>query len=493
MAFGVTPAGFVGKPLTTVESEIDTALKGILGESAGSEPDGTIPLKSMAGQLKVVLTDGFAAQWDLQQAVYSSFDPNSATADSLDAVASITGTLRDAATFSSLTGTMTGSPGTVIPQGSVASVQVSGTRFDTFVPLTLVAVPAWTGSTSYFVGNRVANNNRVYQCTLEGLSAASGGPTGTGQAIVDLFVTWEYLGEGTAAGDVLMKAEASGPFDAVVKTLTVIATPVGGWSNVTNLTLTTIGSNLETDAHLRARREGELAADGKSTADAIRAAILKVNEGSTDPTHLPISNVTVFHNDTDTTDGNGVPPHSVEVLVQYAGNNVTTDKDIANAVFASVGAGIGMFGNQTSSVTDSQGNTQTVKWSKPTAVPIYIVATVYYDPTKWPVTGAAALVQQYALSALLTYTLNFPVGQSVRSAPLVAAILEGPSAVDSTGTRIVPAPAGSTFPPGLLDVSPLNIGTAPAPGTSTPITITSRQVATFSASNINITATAEAP
>ncbi len=53
---------------------------------------------------------------------------------------------------------------------------------------------AWTITTAYAVGDYVSNNDKVYICTVAGTSAGSGGPSGTGSAIVDGTVTWAYKG-----------------------------------------------------------------------------------------------------------------------------------------------------------------------------------------------------------------------------------------------------------------------------------------------------------
>ncbi len=51
---------------------------------------------------------------------------------------------------------------------------------------------AWAPSTAYVIGNMVLNDKKAYWATVAGTSAGSGGPTGTGGAIVDGGVTWKY-------------------------------------------------------------------------------------------------------------------------------------------------------------------------------------------------------------------------------------------------------------------------------------------------------------
>jgi len=52
---------------------------------------------------------------------------------------------------------------------------------------------AWAATTAYVIGDVVTNSDNVYRCTAGGTSAGSGGPTGTGTAITDGTVTWEYI------------------------------------------------------------------------------------------------------------------------------------------------------------------------------------------------------------------------------------------------------------------------------------------------------------
>jgi uncharacterized phage protein gp47/JayE len=485
--YGLTAEGWVGKPLSVVVDELQTDYLNILGSSAGTEVDGTIPLDSLAGQEITTLSDGFGAMWDLGGAIVASLDPNAASDAALDQLCSLTGTTREEQSFSTVTETCTGTPGTVLLVGrQTKTSDATNSVFASFAQGTIAALTAWASGTGYAVGDRRTNANRAYICITAGTSAGSGGPTTTSSNITDNTAHWKYLGDGVGAVDVAFRAVNAGAVGALAGVLTSIVTPVDGWSGAINLLDAAVGALKETDPAFRARREAELAGQGGSTADAIRAAILKVNEGSTDPNHQPPTSCAVFFNDTDATDANGVPPHAVEVLVQNG-----TDQDITQAVWNEVGAGTATFGNQSGVATDSQGNPQVVSWSRPVAVPIYVTATVNYDAAQWP-TGAA-FVQQAALSALLTYGDASAIGVDVRSSALAGAILFKPSATDADGNAIVPAPDGSTAAPGLLEVPTMLIGTTPGPASSTTVAISVRQIATFDSSRCTITAIAETP
>jgi hypothetical protein len=54
----------------------------------------------------------------------------------------------------------------------------------------------WGALTDYYVNSEILNDGyKVYRCLAQGKSAASGGPTGTGQSISDGGVTWSYTRE----------------------------------------------------------------------------------------------------------------------------------------------------------------------------------------------------------------------------------------------------------------------------------------------------------
>ena len=474
--FGLLSTGLVTKALQDCKSELDAAYKaGPLGSSAGTEPDGSIPPASLAGQLIAIDTDRDAGLWDLTQTVYKSFDPQSATDEAQDSLCALTGTLREAAEASTVTGVCTGTLNTIIPLGSVATVAVSGTRFATLAQVTISTQTPWAINHGYSLGDRCWNDSpaKVYQCITAGQSAGSGGPTGTDADITDNAAHWCYLGDGDSYVDAPFEAEQTGKLYATAWTLTNIATPLSGWSSVNNPLDATLGAVREVNSALRLRREAELAGDGGGIADGIRAKILKIAEGTGDQVRIPTS-CRVFGNDDDITDVNGLPPHSVMVLV---GGGV--DQEIANTLWLAVGGGIATYGSTTETVVDSAGNNQSVSFSHPTDANIYIDIALTYDPNVWPATGGEAMV---AL-ALKTYGDTYDVGKSVRASLLEAAAIDGPAGLQDDGT-----PNAAT--PGILDVKHLFIiRDTPPVIASTTILIATTERAKFDTAWITVTAT----
>ena len=483
--YGVNSVGFYAKPLAIIDDEVDQGLRNILGESAGTDVDGKIPTRSMAGQLKSLIVDLLAANWDALEAAYSAVDPNKNSGASQDAVGSLSGVIRLGAQFSVSTGICGGAPLTSLPAGRVAIVAGTGSRFASLNDAALSIATGWVASSTYAVGDIRGKLGFLYRCITAGTSNNGVSPSGVGTAISDGTAQWRYVGQGTGFAAVPFAAETAGEIGALAGTMTGIATPVDGWNTIINPLDAATGREKETDSAYRRRREQALSAVGNTTVDAIRANILAVNQGSTDANHQPPTAVKVLFNDTDVTNSDGLPPHSVEVIVLGG-----TDADIEEALWESVGAGTYMHGSTVSSVLDSEGNSQTVRYSRPTEIPIWVIATAKYNQSEWPA-NSDSVVAQAVLSALLTYTDGWEAGVDVRMSPLMGAMMRGPSETDDDGLAVVPANEDADPVPGLLEIETLYFGIATGPSGSSQVSISSREIATFSSSNMDITASAE--
>jgi len=447
MTFGLTLNGFIPKTLTDVKTELEDGERATFGQSV------RVDAKSVFGQINGVFSGQLAELWEVAQVLDAAFDPDRTTGSALDSLCAITGTTRLPATKTSCTATCTGTPGTSLAAGRVVSVLSTGTRF-TLAAGVIVAVSAWVTLTAYTVGQRVTRTTNVYECTIAGTTGATG-PSGTGSAFVDGTVTWRWIGAGTGVVDVLAEANSTGPFVALADTLRTIETPVSGWSSVTNLLDATVGSNVETDAALRLRREDELAGASNAASNAIRAKVLKVGDG----TNNPVTTCRVFQNTTMTTDGDGIPPKAIEVLVQGG-----EDQEILDAIFGSVAAGIETYGTESGTVTDDAGYPQTVKFSRPNEIPIYVVVHVYKDPAVFPTDGEAQVKEAIAV--------QYAVAKDVTA-----------SACGSRAFQVA----------GVLDVPLPYIGIAPAPGATTTIVCGARDLAVFDTSRVSVTLHDQSP
>jgi uncharacterized phage protein gp47/JayE len=449
--YGLTTDGLIIKTLEVIRAELSQRIKDTFGKSMKSDSD-----RSKLGQMVGIVSEIAALLWELGEAVNSSQDPDKATGAALDALCTLTGTFRPPATKSAVYLTLTGAPGTVVPAANKVQTSSTGVEFETVEAGTLVAVSAYVGAggTAYALDDRVTNAGNVYQCTFAGTTDAGGAsdPTTTDSEIIDGTVIWMYLGAGTAVDDVLAKAIEAGPQIANSGDITVINTAVAGWTGVINIEDASVGRDVASDEELRQLREAELAGPGTSPIDAIRADLLKLDD---------VVSVTVFVNNTDSTNSDGMPPHSVEALVRPTEIVPTGfDQAVWDTLLSSVAAGIVTTGNTPGTALDSQGTSHTMAYSRPEEVPIYVIVTLIKDADEYPTDG-----DDLIKDAIVAWGDELSCGKDA----VASAIAAQAFTID-----------------GVLDVSSVKIGLAPAPTLSATIPITLRQLATYSTANISV-------
>lgn len=456
ITYGLTPTGLVIKTISVIRDELTAAYRAIFGKSLDMS-DGSIE-----GQFFGILAEREALIWELAEQVYNSQNPDAAFSQALDQICLLTGTFRPPATQSLVTLSLTGTPTTLVPAGSVAKTASTGSAFETGpADVTIVAATAWSQPTFFGLGSRVTHAGNVYSCTIAG-TTTTGGPTSIDPTadITDGTAHWRFMGVGTGVVDVGATASLFGAINAVSGDISVIDTQIGGWNGVINLLDAVVGNDAMSDQNLRVLRESELAEDGSSPTPSIRAHLI-------DPALNPgVISVTVFTNTGDVTDANGLPPHSVECLVR-GGDDAT----IRAIIYANVAGGIVTYGNPsglvTGTIVDSQGQLQTINFSRPVELPIYVDITISYDNTLYPVDGDAKVK-----AAIATW-----------------------GNAQKTGKDAVAAGIGAQafVVPGVDDTNPIKIGTVPSPTTSITIPISLRQLATYDTSRITVHSTASTP
>lgn len=267
---------------------------------------------------------------------------------------------------------------------------------------------------------------------------------------LDRFVTLaDAVGPGPGAQDVQveMEAESTGPVAAPAGTLAVIETPVAGWNSITNAADADLGTDTETDAALRLRRL-EIAI-GKATIDSIRRSVSNL-EG--------VTSVRVFENTTEVIDGDGLPPHSFEVVV-LGGDN----QEIADTIFDGKPAGIETSGTETETSIDSQGDPHTIKFSRPTLKPVFVDIEVTTDPSLYPIDGDAQIK-----TAVAEFIDSMDIGEDVVYVTLFDPVLDIS---------------------GVVDVTVLETGFAPAPSGVINLPISNRELATGDSADVTVVST----
>ncbi|QSW13232.1 baseplate J/gp47 family protein [Klebsiella michiganensis] len=186
---------------------------------------------------------------------------------------------------------------------------------------------------------------------------------------------------------------STGAVAALAGSITTINTPTRGWVSVTNPLAATVGVAAETDAQLRVRQSQSVALASLTPFDAVDGAIANV-EG--------VTRHKLFENDTETTDANGLPAHSISAIVE--GGDAT---EIANTIRSVKGQGVSTYGTTAVIVTDKYGNPYTIRFSRPVDVPIYVAITLK------ALTGYSSQVGDEIKAAVAAYINSLAIGDSV--------------------------------------------------------------------------------
>ncbi len=211
--YGLISTGFNKKRLDILFDEIEQDYKSIYGDNFKTSPE------TKQGQVISIMAAQLASLWDLGEACYAAFNPDSAVNLSLDHVVEYNNIVRMSATPSTGVVTITGTNGTVIPLGSQIRAVDNDTVFSTTEEVTIVG----------------------------------------------------------GASDVPVSADATGPIQALAGTLTDIVTPITGWSSVTNASDVTVGNDRESDEELRIRRRLSPAIESRGVQSGTRAQLLALD------------------------------------------------------------------------------------------------------------------------------------------------------------------------------------------------------------------------
>jgi uncharacterized phage protein gp47/JayE len=376
----LSAAGFVPRTLDEIRTELEAAFRAAFGDNV------QIEASSVFGQIIAIMAERFADLEALTELIYSSAFVDGATGSSLDDLAALMATVRPAATYSTVTLTLGGTPATAIVAGSIAE------------------------------------DAEGIQWITQALATIGGGGT----------------------VDVEARPATTGPIVGRAGTITTIATPIAGWSTVTNALDADVGRAVASDSELRTLIRLTARSGGGSSLEGLRAQLLRLDG---------VTEVEIAENASFFADSDGRPPHSFEAVVIGG-----TDQEIADQIWYAKPAGIQTVGTETVVVVDAAGDNQNVNFSRVVDVNVWI--EVDYTPGDgFPSDGAAQI-----LEALLDYGDTFLIGQDVLAIRLLQKIeVEG------------------------LDDMEIRIGTAVNPLNDNPIRISRTQRAVFDSSRITIT------
>lgn len=243
--------------------------------------------------------------------------------------------------------------------------------------------------------------------------------------------------------------QIDGAVVAPAGSITEIGTPTRGWQSVTNPAAATAGRKVETDAELRQRQAKSVAIPSLTVLDGIMGAVATLDG---------VERYRGYENDTSVEDANGLPPHSISLVV--AGGDAAA---IAKTIATKKTPGGGTYGTTTISVTDKYGIVHPISFFRPTSVDIFA---------------------RVEIKALQGYTSA--VGEEIRTA--VAAYINEIEIGDPVYlTRLfLPANLNGSADSATFDITDLQIGTSPGSLAPANVVIGFNAVAACAPANVEV-------
>lgn len=258
--------------------------------------------------------------------------------------------------------------------------------------------------------------------TLPGLDTVPDAPfTVSDAAGNQYFLVETYATGGSGTFSLQFRAANLGPVTPVANTINVISTITLGVTSVNNPTTanTVVGTNEESDYALRLRRRKAVALGSQGWMQGLYSALANIPG---------VSSSLILENVGNTTDANGIPGHSIWVLVDGGNEDL-----IGQAIYLKRNAGCGMKGDITVTIDQIDNTTFDVKFSRPTPYDLWVT----FDTD--PIIGSTPPDDTYIRNQLMaaftgTYNglvpvpnslleqLNFRIGQPASTAAIVAFI-----------------------------------------------------------------------
>jgi uncharacterized phage protein gp47/JayE len=296
--YGLKTTGFIPKPLSVIKSEVETGMQGIFGANLNLDAE------SPDGQQVGLLIGPIAELWETIAEIATMIDPLGAGGVIQSKQVRLNGITRRAESYTTISGVrVIGANGVTLPAGSKAETAISG---DVFI---LQSSVLFDGSTTQFVSSWVA--------------------------------------------------EQPGPISVPIGELSVITTPVAGWSSVDNTSSIGVpGAFEETDGDLRRRREQSTETSATSQIIALEQSIANMADAT---------DALVLENPSTVTDPLGLPAHSFLVVAE--GGVADT---IAGHIWDNKPIGILDHGADVGNATDVNGNVHVMHFERPVYVPIFV-------------------------------------------------------------------------------------------------------------------------
>jgi uncharacterized phage protein gp47/JayE len=224
-----------------------------------------------------------------------------------------------------------------------------------------------------------------------------------GSARDDNNVVWDLPAKVTldTHGQALVTAVCAidGAIAALPGSITTMNTPTRGWQSVTNPGSAAVGQAVERDDQLRARQTQSVALPSRTVLSGIVGAV-ELLDG--------VTRLQPYENDTDQTDSNGIPSHSISLVVD--GGDAMA---IASTIALKKTPGAGTYGTTTEVVADSYGISRPIHFFRPTEVEVYVSITLKALPGYTQDTGDRIRDQ------VVGYINALAIGEEVRVSWLI--------------------------------------------------------------------------
>lgn len=162
--------------------------------------------------------------------------------------------------------------------------------------------------------------------------------------------------------DVVASCLTDGQIQAPIGTINVINSPTSGWVSVTNKFPAVVGSDTESDSHLRARLGYAIAKPSVTVLDGLIASLQNLDN---------VIKLKIYENDTSDYKLTVLPPHSISVVIE-GGDSA----EIASTIYNKKSPGVSTYGTTKETVYLSKINTIDINFSRPEHINANIVVNV---------------------------------------------------------------------------------------------------------------------
>lgn len=242
------------------------------------------------------------------------------------------------------------------------TMQVAAAVYSSFSPLTAQADALSRNVKINGIRRRAATYSTADLLVI----GTAGTVIANGQAEDTLSQKWNLPASVTIppGGSITVTATAVdiGAITAAANTINKIATPTLGWQSVDNVAAATVGDPVETDAELRRRQTFSTALPSLTVLDGTIGAVASVPG---------VTRFRGYENDSDVTDANGIPAHSIAIVAEGGDQQA-----IGDTIAIKKTPGTGTYGTTTVTTYDQYGLPNLINFFRPTPAVIGVEVTI---------------------------------------------------------------------------------------------------------------------